>query len=83
MYGHENLSGCKCTDTRISPAVNVQAQKKDRESSPGPLQSSESAVGSLTYLFSTMRTAPYIPASFPRTASLNWVLRQAWKATGR
>ena len=29
-----------------------------------------------------MRTAPYMPALLPRSASLKMTLRQAWKAAG-
>ena len=61
-----------------SPAI-----KKDRESPPGPVQSVRCAQAFCGQPFSTIRTAPYIPASLPRTASLNWVFRQAWKAVGR
>ena len=34
------------------------------------------------YLFRIILTAPYIPASFPRTASLKSVSRDAWNAAG-
>jgi len=34
------------------------------------------------HLFRIILTAPYIPASFPRTASLKSVSRAAWNAAG-
>lgn len=49
---------------------------------PSPAAENINRTSAKSQRFRTMRTAPYMPASFPSPASLIPASRQAWKAAG-